>query len=92
MENKNFVGCQKSYNMGIGDVNNWLRKQPFYQNRNKFVFLGRYPAGKETVKKTVKKLSSTNTKRYLKLYNGDVYDVDSNTILSREVLHQLLSI
>ena len=38
------------------------------------------------------KHATPNTERYLKLHNGDIYDVDSNTILSRKALYDILSI
>ena len=36
------------------------------------------------------KLSRPNKSRYLELSNRDIYDVDSNTILSRKALQALL--
>ena len=41
----------------------------------------------EPVKSTV---SNVNKRKYLKLYNGDVYCVESNTILDRHSLEELL--
>ena len=37
------------------------------------------------------KYAVPNTKRYLKLHNGDIYDVDSNTILNRKELLKMLA-
>ncbi len=37
------------------------------------------------------KYAVPNTKRYLKLHNGDIYDVDSNTVLNRLVLLTMLT-
>ncbi|KKM03855.1 hypothetical protein LCGC14_1770180 [marine sediment metagenome] len=37
------------------------------------------------------KYAEPNTKRYLELHNGDIYDVDSNTILNRKELLKMLA-
>ena len=37
------------------------------------------------------KYAVPNTKRYLKLHNGDIYDVDSNTVLNRLELLTMLT-
>ncbi len=42
----------------------------------------------EPVKSTV---SNVNKRKYLKLYNGDIYCVESNTILDRHSLEELLT-
>ena len=44
----------------------------------------------EPVKKKPGRLATPNTERYLKLHNGNVYDVDSNTVLWRQALKALL--
>ena len=37
------------------------------------------------------KYAEPNTKRYLELHNGNIYDVDSNTILNRKELLKMLA-
>ncbi len=38
------------------------------------------------------KVATPNMERYLKLHNGDIYDVDSNSILNRKALYDILHI
>jgi len=37
-------------------------------------------------------VSSVNKRKYLKLYNGDIYCVETNTILDQNRLQELLTI
>ena len=45
--------------------------------------LGRYQPVESTV-------SSVNKRKYLKLYNGDIYCVETNTVLNRHTLLELM--
>ena len=41
--------------------------------------------------KEVQVLSYKPAKRYLKLYNGDVYDRDTDTVIRREALTEIIN-
>ncbi len=83
-------GCQESFNIGLDSANEWWEKRtkdcPICHP-----IRGRSQGRYRQVKKTVSVASRPNQSNYLKLHNGDIYHVDSNTILDRQALLEIIS-
>ena len=80
-------GCQESFNIGLDSANDWWKKHTRDCPRCRPIrgrSQGRYQPAKITV------LSKQAEKRYYRLYNGDILDLETKTIINRESLLELL--
>ena len=91
-------GCQESFNIGLETNETWWKRRtkdcprcrldgiPIEEKNKRMIerIESRYRPAKIAV-------SSVNRRKYLKLYNGDIYCVETDTILDRHTLKELLT-